>query len=464
MDEAKVSLPELEEHQNNSSNNNEHSISEDYSVPPTYNTLPPQMKSIMNNIRTSTTSSSSTRPLSPNSLSHKMLFSSVSSIVSPPQHFNLQQQTLVVGEERQVIFHNVSLGIKISRHSDGYVRVLSVTPPTSSAPKREGDGSSNKEENKPARTGDEIHIGDVVRQVSDVNLRMPIDSAVWKLTVGLIKMAPRPLTFIVAKEIKKQEEKRDDEIGSKRGLYRWPSRADRTAASEEGSVQEPESTVTAPQPTHFFAGPTRTIHFLETALGVKLHHNTSGYVQILSVAPYKSFPNSPLARTGDCIYAGDVVLEVGGVWKLREPIDKVGWSTLITFIKESKRPLSMVVGDADSLMIQKKETELSLEKEEDVVEEANDLALSEAEEESKSCHDEKEIEEKNQEDEMSNAKEETASSQVDKGLEEAVSSTEAEETVGNEDREEKSNECNVDDPPTEEEDDSDQPPTCDVHH
>ena len=138
MDEAKVSLPELEEHQNNRSNN-EYSISEDYSVPPTYSTLPPQMKSIMSNIRSSTTSSA-TRPLSPNSLSHKMLFSSVSSIVSPPQHFNLQHhQTLVVGEERQVIFHNVSLGIKISRHSDGYVRVLSVTPPTLSAPKREGD-------------------------------------------------------------------------------------------------------------------------------------------------------------------------------------------------------------------------------------------------------------------------------------------------------------------------------------
>lgn len=434
MDEAKVSLPELEEHQNNSSYN-EHSMSEDYSVPPTYSTLPPQMKSIMSNIRTSTTSSSSSsRPLSPNSLSHKMLFSSVSSIVSPPQHYNLHQQTLVVGEERQVIFHNVSLGIKISRHSDGYVRVLSVTPPTASTPKREGDG--NNEKDKPARTGDEIHVGDVVRQVSDVNLRMPIDSAVWKLTVGLIKMAPRPLTFIVAKEIKKQEEKRDDGIGSKRGLYRWPSRADRVAASEEESVQEPETTLTtAPQPSHFFTGPTRTIHFLETALGVKLHHNTSGYVQILSVAPYKSFPNSPLARTGDSIYAGDVALEVGGVWNLREPIDKVGWGTLITFIKESKRPLSMVVGDADSLMIPKKETELTLEKEEEV-EEVNELVPSEVVKGTESSQDkEEDIEEKDQEDEIlneSDGAEEIASSQEeDKGLEVAAgSSTEAEETVG----------------------------------
>lgn len=446
MDEAKVVLPELEEHQNNTISAQGE---DDLSTPPTYSTLPPQMKSIMNNIQ-STTTSSSTRPLSPNSLSHKMLFSSVSSIVSPPQHFNLQQQTLIVGEERQVIFHNVSLGIKISRHSDGYVRVLSVTPPTLSTRKREGDIAT--EEDKPARSGDEIHVGDVVRQVSDVNLRMPIDSAVWKLTVGLIKMAPRPLQFIVAKEIKKQEEKRDDEIGSKRGLYRWPSRADRTATSEEGSVQEPETTISAPKPSQFFTGPTRTIHFLETALGVKLHHNTSGYVQILSVAPYKSFPNSPLARTGDSIYAGDVVFEVGGVWNLREPIDKVGWSTLITFIKESKRPLSMVVGDADSLMIPKKETELSPEK----VEGVNDLALSEAEEESKSCQgkDEEDVEEKNKEDEMSNDTEETASSLEDKGLEEAVSSTEAEETAGNDNREEK-NECNVDDS-TEEEDDSDQ--------
>jgi len=455
MDEAKVSLPELEEHQNNS--NISAQGEDDLSIPPTYSTLPPQMKSIMSNLQSTTTSSN--RPLSPNSLSHKMLFSSVSSIVSPPQHFNLQQHSLLVGEDRQVIFHNVSLGIKISRHSDGYVRVLSVTPTTASTPKREGDG--NNEKDKPARTGDEIHVGDVVRQVSDVNLRMPIDSAVWKLTVGLIKMAPRPLQFIVAKEIMKQEEKRDDEISSKRGLYRWPSTANRTVASEESSMQEPETAISTPQPSQFFTGPTRKIHFLESALGVKLHHNTSGYVQILSVAPYKSFPNSPLARTGDSIYAGDVVLEVGGVWNLRDPIDKVGWGTLITFIKESKRPLSMVVGDADSLMIPKKDTELSPEKEEEEVEEANDLALSEAEEESKSCQDKKEdIQEKtDQEEEILNESdeaEEIASSLEDKGLEEAVSSTEAEETVGDEDREETSNECNDDDPTIEEKEDDGQ--------
>ena len=442
MDEAKVSLPELEEHQNNS--NISAQGKDDLSIPPTYSTLPPQMKSIMNNIQSTT---GTTRPLSPNSLSHKMLFSSVSSIVSPPQHYNLQQHSLVVGDERQVIFHNVSLGIKISRHSDGYVRVLSVTPPTST-PQREGD--SNNEEDKPARTGDEIHVGDVVRQVSDVNLRMPIDSAVWKLTVGLIKMAPRPLMFIVAKEIKK-EEKREDEEVSKRGLYRWPSRANRTDASVEASGQEPETAISTPQPTHFFTGPTRTIHFLESALGVKLHHNTSGYVQILSVAPYKSFPNSPLARTGDSIHAGDVVLEVGGVWNLREPIDKVGWSTLITFIKESKRPLSMVVGDADSLMIPKKDTELSLEKEEEEAE-VNELVPSEVVKGTESSQEkEEDIEEKDQEDEIlneSDGAEEIASSQEeDKGLEVAAgSSTEAEETVGTEDREEKSNECKDDDP------------------
>ena len=54
----------------------------------------------------------------------------------------------------------------------------------------------------------QIYEGDVVREVSDVNLRMPIDSAVWKLTVGLIKMAPRPLKFVVAREslLRKQNE------------------------------------------------------------------------------------------------------------------------------------------------------------------------------------------------------------------------------------------------------------------
>ncbi|KAL7533567.1 hypothetical protein ACHAXR_005311 [Thalassiosira sp. AJA248-18] len=256
---------------------------------------------------------------------------------------------LHVGNERIVYFHTESLGIKISRHTDGYVRVLSVTPyrPTNGEKVREGD----------------IHEGDVVREVSDVNLRMPIDSAVWKLTVGLIKMAPRPLKFVVARELQMSEE---GELVVEGTAAAAADAAGRNNNMQEGAGNHPTSSNTRQKPsppschdarsnaarTDDIArfGPTREIHFFESCLGVKLHHTPEGYVQILSVTPYKSFPSSPMAnaRTGD-IYAGDVVLEVGGVWDLREPIEAVSWGVLIKFIRETGRPLCMVVADGGSL-------------------------------------------------------------------------------------------------------------------
>jgi hypothetical protein len=91
---------------------------------------------------------------------------------------------------------------------------------------------------------------------------------------------------------------------------------------------------------------------------VKLHHNPNGHVQILSVAPYKSFPNSPSSRTphtGD-VRAGDVILDVGdGAWDLREPIKQEEWSALVRYIREAGRPLSMVVAEGDWLKAREEE-------------------------------------------------------------------------------------------------------------
>lgn len=312
MSSAPVSLPELETpvqspyniyDEFDSDNDDDDNTNIDASITRT----PPNFRRI-----------TTPRHVPPAHIQHKMLCQSVSSIASPIRAEDFMPQ-LYVGPEREVLFHTESLGIKISRHTDGYVRVLSVTPYR----------SAGKDEK--VRDG-EIYEGDVVREVSGVNLRMPIDSSVWKLTVGLIKMAPRPLKFIVAEEYYLDEDEDDEEATSNNSQQQQSSSSNASRAIKDDRK----------------FGPTREIHFLESCLGVKLHHNPHGYVQILSVTPYKSFPSSPLARTGE-IKTGDVVLEVGGVWCLREPIDDTSWGVLIKFIRETKRPLSMLVADGNRL-------------------------------------------------------------------------------------------------------------------
>ncbi len=268
------------------------------------------------------------------SVQHKLLYQCVSSFASPlrmTQHHDQHLSSnllLNVGQEREVLFHTDSLGIKLSRHTDGYVRVLSVTPYRAATNYYHRGGSDGNNDQQPLRTG-EIYAGDVVREVCGVDLRYPIDSAVWKMTVGLMKMAPRPLQFVVARELPRTMEEKME-------------------PRNEGTPHPTASSSSSHKMLDSQFGPTREVHFLESCLGVKLHHSSEGYVQILSVTPYKSFPNSPLARIGE-VCAGDIVLQVGGVWDLREPIDDTTWGVLIKFIRETRRPLSMVVAEGDCL-------------------------------------------------------------------------------------------------------------------
>lgn len=78
------------------------------------------------------------------------------------------------------------MGIKLNRGTDGLVRVISVAdlPPGS-----------------PILRKGKIEVGDLVREAGGVDLRRPITATMWSDTVALIKMAPRPITIIVAKEI-----------------------------------------------------------------------------------------------------------------------------------------------------------------------------------------------------------------------------------------------------------------------
>ena len=99
-----------------------------------------------------------------------------------PQQSPRSPTSFVCGPERKVVFLSESLGVKLNRGSDGIVRVLSVA------------------ESSVARNG-EILIGDVVREAAGVDIRRPITNIMWGDTVALIKMAPRPITFVVAQEL-----------------------------------------------------------------------------------------------------------------------------------------------------------------------------------------------------------------------------------------------------------------------
>lgn len=76
--------------------------------------------------------------------------------------------------------------MKLNRGSDGVVRVMSVTPDTPGSPI--------------VRTG-YVQVGDVIREAAGVDIRRPITNIMWGDTVALIKMAPRPITVIVAREL-----------------------------------------------------------------------------------------------------------------------------------------------------------------------------------------------------------------------------------------------------------------------
>lgn len=89
------------------------------------------------------------------------------------------------GDEREVLFLSEALGIKLNRGPDGIVRVIEVSPDVADSPiSREGN----------------IEVGDVIREAAGVDIRRPITNIMWGDTVALIKMAPRPIVLIVAKE------------------------------------------------------------------------------------------------------------------------------------------------------------------------------------------------------------------------------------------------------------------------
>jgi hypothetical protein len=103
-----------------------------------------------------------------------------------PQQSSRASQVLQCGPEREVLFLSEALGIKLNRGPDGIVRVIDVSPEIPGSPiAREGS----------------IDVGDVLREAAGVDIRRPITNIMWGDTVALIKMAPRPIVLVVAKEL-----------------------------------------------------------------------------------------------------------------------------------------------------------------------------------------------------------------------------------------------------------------------
>lgn len=103
-----------------------------------------------------------------------------------PQQSPRDKQAIKLGPERDVVFLSEALGIKLNRGPDGVVRVIEVSPEVPGSPiAREG----------------KIEVGDVIREAAGVDIRRPITNIMWGDTVALIKMAPRPIVLVVAKEL-----------------------------------------------------------------------------------------------------------------------------------------------------------------------------------------------------------------------------------------------------------------------
>ncbi len=97
--------------------------------------------------------------------------------------------TLKVGQERKVTFMSEQMGVKLNRGPDGIIRVLAVN-----------SRSTSYERSKIVREGD-IEPGDILREAAGVDLRRPLTNIMWSDTVALLKITPRPLVVIVAKEL-----------------------------------------------------------------------------------------------------------------------------------------------------------------------------------------------------------------------------------------------------------------------
>lgn len=288
------------------------------------------------------------------------------SSVSSPQR---PRKNITLGTERLVQFHSADpedLGIEIEHSDDGYVRIASTSD----------DGMFEGT----------VYEGDIVCEIAGVNMRRPITEHMWKLTTGLMKVAPRPIEVIVAADESPAEGEEDEKEANgalhnlsqdkareadnvdaeitqtpslvKQAMSMWQSlnlsatstkEEEQHDASDTASMSEgnEDSTVQLPDPYNDPGrfGTERTIIFHTDSLGVKLHRcPEEGIVQILNIDENVS----DKARGGDDdgrLEVGDVIVEVGGVDLRHKFIGPLEWADMVYFVQNVGRPLDMIVAE-----------------------------------------------------------------------------------------------------------------------
>jgi len=254
------------------------------------------LKSVVSHVKDGTSISNIPKLKPPRFVSREKALQIVPNLPPPPKDWPLQSPTsptcVSTGPERTVTFLSSAMGIKLNRGTDGLIRVISVAklPPGS-----------------PILRSGEINTGDLVREAGGVDLRRPITATMWGDTVALIKMAPRPLIIIVAKQVGTTPGFKSDDI---------------TPAVRAATV---------------VFGPERTVTFLSDAsMGITLNRGVDGVVRVINVA---NLP--PGSREGE-INIGDVVLDAGG-FDLRRPVSAAMWGEMMASVKVAPRPLQFIV-------------------------------------------------------------------------------------------------------------------------
>lgn len=277
-----------------------------------------------------------------------------------------------LGSERTIHFHTTSptdLGLTLVHKpialamgvSTGYVHISSIN----------SDGGMV--------TGD-VRVNDVVVEAAGVNMRRPISEGMWKLTLGLMEVAPLPLEIVVAEELEEnaveeeqgrltnqdtgvEEEKQgyyqlttpskqynlvnDPVLSAKLYPLEGPDQFTNEQQTAEGMSPNSDEKVETRNPflDHDRFGPERIITFRTESLGVKLNRSpVEGIVHILHVTSYQPPEESTMKspREGD-LEVGDAIMEVGGVDLRHQFIGKMEWADMVHFIKYVERPLEMVV-------------------------------------------------------------------------------------------------------------------------
>ena len=287
-------------------------------------------------------------------------YADMSSVSSP----RLPRKNISLGTERLVQFYSSDpedLGIEIEHSDDGYVRISSTA----------GDGMFEGT----------VHVGDIICEIAGVNMRRPITEHMWKLTNGLMKVAPRPIEVIVASEHTSSQEDDEGALGVvenapaknsnnidaditqtpsivKQAMSMWQnlnlngaskeehhdSPGNETSETASMSDGNEDSTIQVPDPysdpERF--GVERKIIFHTESLGIKLHRcPNEGIVQILQIDNvYEQM------REGDDngrLDDGDVIVEVGGVDLRHKFIGPLEWADMVYFVQNVGRPLDIVV-------------------------------------------------------------------------------------------------------------------------